>query len=64
MLIRKNKHQIDSRMQIVQTLLEKMGGLSKPQIKGLTTLFATIIIVCGKVNFMNLSRYSNLNEKT
>ena len=51
-------------MQIVQTLLEKMGGLSKPQIKGLTTLFATIIVVCGKVNFMNLSRYSNLNEKT
>lgn len=51
-------------MQIVQTLLEKMGGLSKPQIKGLTTLFATILIVCGKVNFMNLSRYSNLNEKT
>ena len=51
-------------MQIVQSLLEKMGGLSKPQIKGLTTLFATIMVVCGKVNFMNLSRYSHLSEKT
>jgi DDE superfamily endonuclease len=51
-------------MQIVQSLLEKMGGLSKPQIKGLTTLFATILIVCGKVNFTNLSRYSSLSEKT
>lgn len=30
----------------------------------LTTLFATILIVCGKVNFTNLSRYSDLNEKT
>lgn len=28
------------------------------------TLFATILIVCGKVNFTNLSRYSNLSEKT
>ncbi|KAM3093867.1 hypothetical protein ACKFKF_28210 [Phormidesmis sp. 146-12] len=51
-------------MQIVQSLLEKMGGLSRPQIKGLTTLFATILIVCGKVNFTNLSRYSSLSEKT
>jgi hypothetical protein len=28
------------------------------------TLFATILIACGKVNFTNLSRYSNLNERT
>ena len=28
------------------------------------TLFSTIIIVCGKVNFTNLSRYSNRSEKT
>jgi hypothetical protein len=30
----------------------------------MTTLFATILIVCGKVNFSNLSRYSDLSEKT
>jgi hypothetical protein len=30
----------------------------------LTTLFATMLIVCGKVNFTNLSRYSSLSEKT
>jgi hypothetical protein len=29
----------------------------------LTTLFATILITCGKVNFTNLSRYSSLSEK-
>jgi hypothetical protein len=28
------------------------------------SLFPTIFIVCGKVNFTNLSRYSDLNEKT
>jgi hypothetical protein len=40
------------------------GHFRKPQVKGLTTLFATILVVCGKVNFTNLSRYSNLSEKT
>lgn len=30
----------------------------------MTTLFATILVVCGKVNFTNLSRYSSLSEKT
>ena len=28
------------------------------------TLFATIYVVCGKVNFTNLSRYSHLSERT
>jgi hypothetical protein len=30
----------------------------------LLTLFPTILLVCGKVNFSNLSRYSQLSEKT
>jgi hypothetical protein len=30
----------------------------------LVTLFSTLLMVCGKVNFTNLSRYSQLNEKT
>ncbi|KAM3098850.1 transposase [Phormidesmis sp. 146-12] len=28
------------------------------------TLFATMLMVCGKVNFSNLSRYSDLSERT
>ncbi|MEL6777244.1 MAG: hypothetical protein AAFO06_08315 [Cyanobacteria bacterium J06597_16] len=28
------------------------------------TLFTTIYVVCGKVNFTNLSRYSELSERT
>jgi len=33
-------------------------------VKFFVTLFSTILVVCGKVNFTNLSRYSELNEKT
>ncbi len=51
-------------MEIVQSLLSKMGIFHKPQIKALTTLFATILIACGKVNFTNLSRYSQRTERS
>ena len=51
-------------MEIVQSLLTKVGGFRKPQLQALTTLFATILIACGKVNFTNLSRYSGLSERT
>ncbi|WP_375505587.1 transposase [uncultured Nostoc sp.] len=51
-------------MEIVQSLLTKMGIFHKPQIKALTTLFATILIACGKVNFTNLSRYSQRTERS
>ena len=48
----------------VQTDLQKMGTLSQPQLKVMTTLLMTILVLCGKVNFTNLSRYSPLSEKT
>jgi len=51
-------------MEIVQSLLTKMGIFRKPQMKALTTLFATILIACGKINFSNLSRYSERTERT
>lgn len=43
---------------------ERSGQFRKPQTKFLTTLFATILLVCGKVNFTNLSRYSEWSEHT
>ncbi|MHC5855372.1 hypothetical protein [Nostoc sp.] len=51
-------------MEIVQSLLTKMGIFRKPQMKALTTLFATILIACGKVNFTNLSCYSQRTERS
>ena len=49
---------------IVQTILAKMGKVRKPELSALSALFTAILTVCGKVNFMNLSRYSNRHEKT
>ena len=49
---------------IVQTVLQKMGNISKPRAQVMATLLTTILVLCGKVNFTNLSRYSVLSEKT
>jgi Transposase DDE domain len=48
----------------INNLLDKMSGVAKPQKKFLVTLFVTILLMRGKVNFRNLSRYSGLAEKT
>ena len=45
---------------IVQTILTKMGKARKPELTDLSALFTAILTVCGKVNFMNLSRSSDL----
>jgi hypothetical protein len=51
-------------MKWVERILEKMPGVPKPQRKFLVLLFATILLLRGKVNFRNLSRYSERCEKT
>ena len=48
----------------ITNILEKMSDTTKPQKKFLVTLFLTILLMRGKVNFRNMSRYSDLNEKT
>ena len=42
---------------------DQNGHFRKPQVTFFVTLFSTILVVCGKVNFTNLSRYSELNKK-
>ncbi|WP_293355053.1 MULTISPECIES: transposase [unclassified Microcoleus] len=51
-------------MNILESILQQMSGISQSQKKFMVTLFSTILLVYGKVNFTNLSRYSSLNEKT
>ena len=51
-------------MKIVREILTEIEGVSQPQKKFLVTLFTTILLMRGKVNFRNMSRYSNLCEKT
>jgi hypothetical protein len=44
-------------MNIMESILQQMPGISQPQKKFLITLFSTILLTYGKVNFTNLSRY-------
>src|SRR5438128_4343165 len=51
-------------MTIVNDILKQMPGLGQPQRKFLATLFATILVLRGRVNFRNLSRYCDYSERT
>lgn len=50
--------------EFINRILDKLPKVAKPQKKFLVTLFLTMLLIRGKVNFRNLSRYSRLNEKT
>ena len=54
----------DNMASIIKRILAKMDEVSQPQQKFLLPLFVTIVVMRGKVNFRNLSRYSDVNEKT
>ncbi len=51
-------------MTVVTEILKQMSSITKPQEKFLSALFATILVVRGRVNYLNLSRYADYSEKT
>lgn len=51
-------------MKLIETILQNMATISTPQRKFLITLLTTIQVLRGKMTFRNLSRYSDLHEKT
>src|SRR5215510_13453825 len=51
-------------MTIVNDILQQMPGLGRPQRKFLATLFVTILVLRGRVNFRHLSRYCDDSERT
>lgn len=51
-------------MDLITHILEKMSTISTPQRKFLTTLLTTIHVMRGHMTFRNLSRYSDLHERT
>ncbi len=55
---------MDSVKTIIQSLLISMGDLTHPQKKFILTLFSTLLVSCGRATFVNLSRYSQINERT
>ncbi len=51
-------------MTIVSEILERTGGITKWQRKFLLKLFVAILATHSRINFLNLSRHSSLNERT
>jgi DDE superfamily endonuclease len=51
-------------MTMVNDILKQMPGLGQPQRKFLATLCFTILVLRGRVNFRNLSRYCDYSERT
>jgi len=51
-------------MTLVNDILQQMPGLSQPPRKCLATLFVTILVLCGRVTFRNLSRSCDYSERT
>lgn len=49
-------------MEIVKRIVSEMSSISRPQYKFLIVLFSTMMALRGKMNFRNLSRYSDLSE--
>jgi hypothetical protein len=49
---------------IVNVILNSMSSVKKPQKFFISSLFSVLMIFQGKATFRNLSRYSNIHEKT
>ncbi len=51
-------------MNLINTIIQKMSDISAPQRKFIITVLTTIQMLRGRMTFRNLSRYSDLHEKT
>lgn len=51
-------------MKYLKSILEQIGSITNVQKKFVITLFTTILTLRGKMTFANMSRYSELSEKT
>ena len=51
-------------METIKTVLQQMSSITKAQLKFMLVLFPLLMSLRGRVNFRNLSRYSDYHEKT
>ena len=51
-------------MPSIETILSQMSSVAKPQRKFLLTLLNALMYLPSRVNFRNLGRYTDCNEKT
>jgi hypothetical protein len=49
---------------VLENILQKMPEINKPQQKFIRTLILTLMLFRGEANYRNLSRYSDIFEKT
>lgn len=48
----------------IEAKLQQVGGIRKPQLKFLSTLFEVMWTVPHRINFLNMGRFSSLSEQT
>jgi hypothetical protein len=51
-------------VELLKTILQQMSSITAPQRKFMLALFPLIFSLHGRINFSNLSRYSDFNPKT
>ena len=51
-------------MKTIKRILAQMSNVTRPQHKFLLVLLPTVMILRGRMNFRNMSRYSSMHEKT
>lgn len=51
-------------MTVVTEILNGLDNITKPQQKFLAVLFSTMLVVQSQINFLSLSRYSTVSERT
>lgn len=51
-------------MQILEKILPKMSNVSRPQQKFIIVVMTTLMLLRGQANYRNMSRYSDICEKT
>jgi hypothetical protein len=51
-------------MSLVNSILKQLPKLGLPQRKSRATLFVTLLVLRGRVNFRNLSRYRDYSKRT
>jgi hypothetical protein len=49
--------------QVVESVLQNMSSVKRPQAKFIASLFSVLMVFQGKANFRNLSRYCVMHEK-
>ena len=51
-------------MKTISAILQKIRDISKPQKKFIESLFSSMLILKGRINFTNMGRFSHYSERT